>query len=73
MEEKYKLVKAIKDEGKNIVAAKRFDPPLSQSTISIIMNKNYEIISAYEGGLYTDKQKKMKESTLPDMVKALSE
>jgi len=35
LEEKYKLVKAIKDGEKNTVAAKRFDPPLSQSIISI--------------------------------------
>ena len=55
LEEKYKLVKAIKDGEKNTVAAKRFDPPLSQSTISTIMKKKDEIISAYEGGFFTDK------------------
>ena len=60
LEEKYKLVKAIKDGEKNTVAAKRFDPPLSQSTISTIMKKKDEIISAYEGGFFTDKRKKMK-------------
>ena len=52
LEEKYKLVKAIKNGEKNTVAAKRFDPPLSQSTISTIMKKKDEIIGAYEGGLY---------------------
>ena len=55
LEEKYKLVKAIKNGEKNTVAAKRFDPPLSQSTISTIMKKKDEIIGAYEGGLYADK------------------
>ena len=73
LEEKYKLVKAIKNGEKNTVAAKRFDPPLSQSTISTIMKKKDEIIRAYEGGLYADKRKKMKQSTFPDLDKALSE
>jgi len=37
------------------------------------MKKKDEIISASEGGLYTDKRKKMKQSTFPDLDKALSE
>ena len=73
LEEKYKLVKAIFNGEKHTVVAKRFDPPLSQSTISTIMKKKDDINSAFDGGLYKDKQKKMKQSTFPDLNKALSE
>ena len=73
LEEKYKLVKAIKNEEKHAVVAKRFDPPLSQSTISTIMKKKDDIVSAFEGRLYKDKRKKMKQSTFPDLDKAFSE
>lgn len=73
LEEKYKLVKAIKKGVKHTVVAKRFDPPLSQCTISTIMKKKDDIVSAFEGGLYKDKRKKMKQSTFPDLDKALSE
>jgi len=37
------------------------------------MKKKDEIISAYEGGFFTDKRKKMKQATFPDLDKALSE
>lgn len=73
LEEKYKLVKAIKNGEKDAVVAKRFDPPLSQSTISNIMKKKDDIVSAFEGGLYKEKQKKMKQSTFPTLDKVLSE
>ena len=53
--------------------AKRFDPPLSQSSISTIMKKKDDIVSAFEGGLYKEKQKKMKQSTFSDLDKVLSE
>ena len=73
LEEKYKLVKAIFNGEKHTVVAKRFDPPLSQSAISTIMKKKDDIVSAFEGGLYKDKRKKMEQSTFPDLDKALSE
>ena len=38
-----------------------------------IMKKKDEIISAFEGGFFTDKRKKMKQATFPDFDKALSE
>ncbi|XP_068671000.1 tigger transposable element-derived protein 6-like [Montipora foliosa] len=37
------------------------------------MKKKDDIVSAFEGGLYKDKRKKMKQSTFPDLDKALSE
>ena len=73
LEKKYKLIKAIKGGEKNTVAAKPFDPLLSQSTISTIMKKKDELISAYEGGFFTEKRKKMTQATFPDFDKALSE
>ena len=73
LEEKYKLVTAIKNGEKHAVGAKHFDPPLPQSTISIIMKKKDDIASAFEGGLYKEKRKKMKQSTFPGLDKALSE
>ena len=54
LEEKYKLVKAIFNGEKHTVVAKRFDPPLSQSTISTIMKKKDDIVSAFDRGLYKD-------------------
>lgn len=48
MEQKFKLVKAIKNGEKHTVVAKRFDPPLSQSTILTIMKKKDDIVSAFE-------------------------
>ena len=35
--------------------------------------KKDDIVSAFEGGLYKDKRKKMKQSTFPDLDKVLSE
>ena len=72
LEEKYKLVKAIRNGEKHTVVAKRFNPLLSQSTISTIMKKKDDIVRAFEGGLYKEKRKKMKQSTFPDLDKALS-
>ena len=40
--------------GRNTVVARRFDPPLSQSTISTIMKKKDDIVSAFDRGLYKD-------------------
>ena len=58
LEEKYKLVKAIFNGEKHTVVAKRFDPPLSPSTISIIMKKKDDIVSAFEGGLYKKNERR---------------
>ena len=60
LEEKYKVVKAVNSGKKQAEGAQHFDPPLSQSTVSTIVWSEKEMISAYEGGLYTDKRKRMK-------------
>ena len=73
LEEKYKIVKAINSGKKQAEFAQRFDPPLSQSTVATLVRRKKEIISAYEGGLYKDKRKRMKEQSHPDVEKALAE
>ncbi|KAM7435170.1 hypothetical protein ABFA07_014836 [Porites harrisoni] len=73
LEEKYKLVSAIKDGARNVVAAKLFDPPLSGSTISTILKEKHKIVRAYEEGSYSDKRKKMRQPDYPDLNKALSQ
>lgn len=73
LEEKYKVVKAINSRKKQAEVAQLFDPPLSQSTVVTIVRSRKEIISAYEGGLYNDKRKRMKQPSYPDVEKALAE
>lgn len=73
LEEKYKVVKAINSGKKQAEVAQLFDPPLSQSTVATIVRSEKEIISAYEGGLYKDKRKRMKQPSYPDVEKALPE
>lgn len=73
LEEKYKIVKAINSGKKQAEVAELFDPPLSQSTVATIVWSIKEIISAYEGGLYKDKRKRMKQPSYPDVEKALTE
>ena len=73
LEEKYKLVSAIKDGARNVEAAKLFDPPSSGSTISTILKEKHKIVRAYEEGSYSDKRKKMRQSDYPDLNKALSQ
>ena len=60
LEEKYKLISAIRDGAKHVEAAKLFDPPLSGSTISTILKEKHKIVRAYEEGSYSDKRKKIK-------------
>ena len=50
-----------------------FDPPLPQSTVVTIVKNKKQIITAYKGGVYKDKQNTLKQSTYPDLDKALSE
>lgn len=72
--EKYKVVKAINSGKKQAQqVAHLFDPPLSQSTVATIVWSKKEIISAYEGGLYKDKCKRMKQLSYPDVEKAQAE
>lgn len=73
LEEKHKVVKAINSGKKQSEVAQLFDPPLSQSTVATIVRSKKEIISAYEGGLYKDKSKRMKQPSYPDVKKALAE
>ena len=73
LEEKYKLISAIRDGAKHVEAAKLFDPPLSGSTISTILKEKHKIVRAYEEGSYSDKRKKMRQSDYPDLNKALSQ
>lgn len=72
--EKYRVVKAINSGKKQAQqVAHLFDPPLSQSTVVTFLWSKKEIISAYEGGLYMDKCKRMKQPSYPDVEKALAE
>lgn len=48
-------------------------PLLSQSTVATIVRTKKEIISAYEGGLYKDKRKRMKQPSYPYVEEALAE
>ena len=73
LEEKYKVVKAINSGKKQAEVAQHFDPPLSQSTVATIVRSKKEIISAYEGGLYKDKRKKIGQLSYSDVEKALAE
>ena len=73
LEEKYKLISAIRDGAKHVEAAKLFDPPLSGSTISTILKEKHKIVRGYEEGSYSDKRKKMRQSDYPDLNKALSQ
>ena len=73
LEDKYTLITAIKDSAKHVEAAKLFDPSLSGSTISTILKEKQKILSAYKGGSYSDKSKKMRQSDYPDLNKALSQ
>lgn len=66
-------MKAIDSGKKQAEVAQLFDPPLSQSTAATIVRSKKEIISAYEGGLYKDKHKRMKQPSYPNMEKALVE
>lgn len=74
LEDKYELLKLIGNGEKQSVVAKRFDPPLSESTTSTIMKGKDDIVRAFEGEyLYKEKRKNMKHSTFPDLEKVLSE
>ena len=73
LEEKSKVVRAIKSGKKQAEVAQRFDTPLSQSTVATIVRSKKEIISAYKGSLYKDKRKRMKQPSYPDVEKALAE
>ena len=73
LEEKYKVVKAINSGKKQAEVAQLFDPPLSQSTLATIVRSEKEIVSIYQGGLYKDKRKRMKQPSYPDVKKALAE
>ena len=73
LEDEYKVVKAINSGKKQAEVAQLFDPPLSQSTVATIVGSKKVIISAYTGGMYKDKRKRMKQPSYPDVEKAVAE
>ena len=72
LEEKYQVVKALSKGKKQAKVAELFDLPLPQSTVATVVKNKKQIISASEGGMYKDKRKSLKQSTYPDLEKALS-
>ena len=73
MEEKYRIVKEIQNGKKKADVAELFNPPFCQSTTATIVKNKKEIICAYEEGLFINKRKKMMQSYVADVDKALAE